>query len=291
MKHIRTLALVAMAGAALLAASCKKEEQKAEPVAAEAPAVYAHETITLSGTVDKYPVVMVLQCAGDTITGYDYYVRGNRKASADLQLKGTLSEDGTMELFEWVESNGLHSSHFLGCFSADKGFQGKFDRNDGTEMMFSFTIDSISVDAAANTPLGFSRTKPADFAQVVERLRNAPVSHSWFVGPEPDVVYGGDEGEVYDGDGAENSTTMGEGSIDSYLDSYERCLNKYVAFMKKMDRDDPTALVEAGRYYQELYELSQKADKVKGQMSDAQRRRLLRIQQNFNKALEQFGQP
>ncbi|MBQ7634584.1 MAG: hypothetical protein IJS89_03325 [Bacteroidaceae bacterium] len=286
MNYLHTLTLTAIAGAMLLTASCKEEKKAEEPVAVEEPAVKAHENITLSGTVDKYPVVMVLQCVGDSITGYNYYVRGTRKISADLQLKGTLKEDGTLELFEWVEANGQHSSHFLGCFSAEQGYQGKFDRADGKEMMFAFTVDSLSVDASANTPLGFSRTKPANFTDLVEQYRNAPVNHSWFLNYDENADFGGRQ--------AVSSAESGEASdgsdVDAYLDSYERCLNKYVSFMKKMDKNNPTAVKDAAEYYAELYELSQKAEQMKGQMNDAQLKRLMRILQEFNRAMQQYGQ-
>lgn len=281
-----------------LVASCKKETKPDEPLVEEVAEVNAHEYIWLSGTVDKYPVAMVLECKGDTITGYNYYIQKGRKASTDLQLKGTLREDGILELFEWVKSNDYHSSHFLGAFSAEEGFQGKFDRPDGKEMNFSFRIDSLKRDEAANTPLGFSRTKPANFASLVGQLRSAPVNHTWFDEAMGNVVVDDemigdelpDDGEEFVANDSEESADIsGDGSIDEYLDSYERVLNKYVSWMKKVDRDDPTALVTATSLYKELLSLSEKADKYKGRMSQAQMSRFMRIQQAFNKAIAQYG--
>ena len=281
--------LLAIAGVMLFPTSCKNKEEQAEPIKQEEqPVINAHETIKLSGTVDKYPVVMVLECAGDTIKGYNYYVRKGRKISTDLQLKGTLKEDGTLELFEWVEKSGRHSSHFIGCFSADEGFQGKFDRQDGKEMMFSFTIDSLSVDATATTSLGFSRTKPKDFAQIVEQLRNAPVSHNWFYDYDADNNLS-ESSNLSDENSSGSYSDGGSSNIDEYLDSYERCLKKYVAFMKKIDRNNPTATKEAFEYYSELLELSKKADEVKGNMNNAQMKRFIRIQKDFNNAMQKYA--
>ncbi len=59
--------------------------------------------------------------------------------------------------------------------------------------------------------------------------------------------------------------------------------------MKKIDRNNPTATKEAFEYYSELLELSKKADEVKGNMNNAQMKRFIRIQKDFNNAMQKYA--
>lgn len=90
----------------------------------------------------------------------------------------------------------------------------------------------------------------------------------------------GDDGEVdvYDGDG--------DSSIDEYLDEYERFMKRYVSYIKKVDRNDPTFAVEYAKLMQEYQELVDKCERIRGNMSTQQAERYNKINMQLMREME-----
>lgn len=279
---------------ALFCASCMviglsscKEKKAEEPPKEEktvVEAIDANESMTLSGTIDKYPITMELSCEGSDIKGTYYYIKKGKKASTDLQLKGTIDEDGRMELFEWVESNGYHSGHFLGVFTPTDGYKGKFDRYEGKELEFDLTVENLDKDAKANQK-GFSHAANKDFSFAVQEIRNAVPNHTWF--DEND-----NESSSYDDDEEDDSfsssSSSGSEDWDAILDAYDRYVTKYISYVNKAANGDMTAMAECASLMQEANDLAEKLQNAKGELSSAQIARYTKIMNKMANAAQKL---
>lgn len=83
----------------------------------------------------------------------------------------------------------------------------------------------------------------------------------------------------YDNDLDESSIAYGDGdaSIDAFLDEYEKFWRNYAKFCKKVDKDDPTAMIEYAKLMKQAEEYDSKLKKVKGKMSIDQINRINKI--------------
>ena len=88
-----------------------------------------------------------------------------------------------------------------------------------------------------------------------------------------DVVDFGSDGDVTD----DAFDEEGDASIDAFLDDYEQYVKNYVAFMKKYDSKDPTAVAEYAKMVQELQRMSEKVERFNGKMSTKQIERMNKI--------------
>ena len=70
------------------------------------------------------------------------------------------------------------------------------------------------------------------------------------------------------------NTGGGDASVDEFLDEYEKFWRKYMNFIKKMDKKDPTAMVEYGQLLMQYNEYAQKLQDIKGEVSIDQINRL-----------------
>ena len=69
-------------------------------------------------------------------------------------------------------------------------------------------------------------------------------------------------------------TGGGDVSVDEFLDEYEKFWRKYMNFIKKMDKNDPTAMIEYAQLLNEYNEYAQKLQEMKGEVSIDQLNRL-----------------
>lgn len=89
------------------------------------------KSITLYGSVDKYPITMSLNIDGSVVKGTYYY----NKQGPDkvLTLSGVLN-NGEMDIYE-ADENGRQTGHFHGYYS-NGVYQGEFVTQQGKRMSF-----------------------------------------------------------------------------------------------------------------------------------------------------------
>lgn len=63
------------------------------------------------------------------------------------------------------------------------------------------------------------------------------------------------------------TTGDGDESVDEFLNEYEKFWRTYIKYMKKMDRNDPTAMIEYTKLLQQFNDYNTKLEKMKGKMS------------------------
>lgn len=89
------------------------------------------QSMTLHGSVDKYPITMQLNINGSVVKGSYYY---NKKGpDALLTLSGVL-DNGEMDIYE-SDENGRQTGHFHGYFS-NGNYEGEFVTIEGKSMTF-----------------------------------------------------------------------------------------------------------------------------------------------------------
>jgi len=91
-----------------------------------------HQSLTLYGAVDKYPVTMQINIDKSKVSGTYYY---NKKGpDLVLTLRGSLNAEGFMYLDEYDEK-GTRTGSFSGYLSNGE-YEGEFVTNKGKRMHF-----------------------------------------------------------------------------------------------------------------------------------------------------------
>lgn len=72
----------------------------------------------------------------------------------------------------------------------------------------------------------------------------------------------------------EFTTGEGDASIDEFIDEYEKFWRKYMSFIKKANKNDPSAMMDYAKLMKQCDEYNQKLQKMKGKMSMDQLNRL-----------------
>lgn len=91
-----------------------------------------------------------------------------------------------------------------------------------------------------------------------------------------------------DDDNSYSSSDSDSEDWDSILDSYERCVDKYIALAKKAADGDASAISEYTEFLKEAQELSEKLSSEKGSLSSSQMSRYTKISQKMASAAQQM---
>jgi len=206
----------------------------------------------LKGFVDKYPITMNIDINGSLVEGSYYY--NKRGAGAKLSLSGKY-DDGDMNLNE-TDEKGTPTGHFQGEFDGAE-FKGMFITNQGKRMPFVVSETGANMDE-----LPSDAEDEADLPDDFESL--------------PDD---GDDDIFADGEG--------DPSVDRFLDDYEKYMNDYIACLKKMQNNDPTALANHAKMLARYEKMAAQGNQLKGKMSMKQIQRLNNITMKMTEAMNQ----
>lgn len=196
-----------------------------------------NESFDLKGFVGEYPVTMHFKIEGTDINGNYYY---DKLGGPDNRLKivGKVKEDGSIDLNE-TNSKGTPTGHFMGRIDGER-FSGEFVNQKGKQFSFSLT----KTGAVSNGDYDFDETD-SDLSMDI-----------------------GDDSSFDD---------VGDSSYDELLDEYEKFYRTYMNFIKKMDKDDPTAMVEYAKLVKQYNDYAAKLEKARGKLSTNQLNRLNKI--------------
>lgn len=270
-KYIKLFALIALT-ATVIGCSNKKEaseESSEESVEQKVELNPVDQVANLSGTIGRAGGVhMTLTIKGEDVEGTYYY----DKMGSDhiLDVRGTLKEDGLMELYE-TNKDGKQTGHFLGFYGKEFGFKGNFANAKGTISKFDIKVDNVEDKAGDGEGRGFLSNlseEPTEYPEV-----SVPVNYE-------------EEYDDYSGDYSDDS---GSGDWDALLDAYENCVDQLIRLSEKAVRGDASAVVEYGNYMRKYEEFARKVEQVdQGSMSTAQMNRLNRINNKYLKAAQRM---
>ena len=201
------------------------------------------KTLSLEGSIGKYPVVMTMHIdATGNVTGAYYY---KKKGPGNyLYIKGQES-NGRYTINEFTKK-GEQTGSYDGSFSGET-FSGNFYTKSGD---YQFVL------------------KPSDEAII----DFSDIDFSSFVGQY--ISRYAEEDDEYE---SGSSSTSDSNDWDALLDSYERYVDKYISCMKKAANGDMSALSEYPSLLEEAQEYSEKLQNAQGEMTSAQWNRYLKI--------------
>ena len=80
----------------------------------------------------------------------------------------------------------------------------------------------------------------------------------------------------------------GDESVDEFLDEYEKFWKTYINYMKKLDQNNPTAMIEYAKLLQQYNSYNKKLAKIKGRMSIDQLNRINQMNLELMKEMEKI---
>ena len=82
-----------------------------------------------------------------------------------------------------------------------------------------------------------------------------------------------------------SETVLTADDWDKVLDEYEKYVNQYIKTYKKAMNGDMSAMADYAKLLEKAQKLSAKLEKAKGQMTDAQLKRYMKITQKMTEGL------
>ncbi len=173
----------------------------------------------------------------------------DKQGSDNKLLLSGFNNDGNLELNE-TDINGVHTGHFKGELS-NGIFKGMFTDKNGKQMPFEFSEQDAS---------------DLDFSSM-------------------DV----EEDYSFDDNMEDNDNTdVGDASVDEFLEEYEEFWNSYISLLKKIDKDDPTAMVEYAQMLSKYNSYNQKLQKIRGNLSVSQLNKINNMNAKLAKELQKM---
>lgn len=232
--------------------SCRDKSAKQFKIGSSFQAeVEPEQTVTMTGAIGKYPIVMTLHIAVNrAVTGAYYYERSGR--GNYLYVKGRKHDDQiTLEEFT---KTGEFTGEYEGIYK-DGTFSGNFQTKSGN---YDFELHQSDLEDIVFSHVNFaSFSKPAPPAE--ERSKAETAQNT-----EPTTS------------SMETASSNSE-DWDALLDSYEKYVDKTISFMKKSKNGDMTAMKDYLSSLEEAQSLENKMKGAQGNMSAAQWSRYMKI--------------
>lgn len=226
-------------------------------------------THDMFGNVGDYPITMHIEIDGSSVKGSYFYDK--QGPNAQLKLSGT-NENGILDINE-TDANGTPTGHFKGRMFSGV-FKGVFITNKGDKLAFMVSEVGVSAD-------GFS--SDSDISYNDDDFSN---------GDSYDSEYDEDDNDDDDSNSISGVSgyTSGEGdaSIDAFINEYEKFWKKYMSFVKKVNKNDPSFMVEYANLIADLNEYNNKLQKVKGNLSMDQLNRLNKMNAEMMKEMQKL---
>ena len=208
-------------------------------------------TTNLEGSIGKYPILMTMHIAADgNVTGAYYYK--SKGPGNYLYIKGEKSDD-RITLNEFTK-DGQQTGTYEGVYK-NNVFKGHFNTKSG---YYDFVLKPTEKDAINFGNIDFDSFN-AEYIKYDEE--NSDISN------------------VY------SSDTLGSSNWDSWLDSYEQCVDKYISYVHKTANGDITALAEYASLMQKIQDLSNKMVGAQDEMSTSQWARYMKITNKMTTAV------
>lgn len=218
-------------------------------------------TISMEGSIGKYPIAMTIHIAPDSrVTGAYYYKSSGR--GNYLYVKGVKSND-RITLTEYTKE-GKQTGSYSGIFKDDM-YKGRFDAESGS---YDFTLKATDMEAIDFSYIDFD----SFYAQ------SSSIGNDSSLGNYA-------ENELDDDDSYGNST--GTAEWNEILDAYEKYVDKYISLMKKAAKGDPTALAEYPALMQRAQKLSTKLEHAGSELSSSQLSRYMTISAKMLEAVQE----
>jgi hypothetical protein len=255
----------------------------------------AEETITFEGefhnsddapTWFKEAAAFTPYLTGDVIVG-DGVVTST---SSSFDIEGSHNLQGTVDKYPITMHLEIDGSTAKGTYYYDK--QGS---NAKLKLSGSYEDDILDLNEtdADGTPTGHFRGKFANGVFKGHFITNQGKKMPFVVSEEDadndDFSFDSSDDEITSSD---DDFAMGDGdaSIDEFLDEYEKFWRSYMKFFKKVDKNDPTAMIEYAKLLEQYNDYNKKLSKIKGNMSIDQLNRINKMSAEMMEEMSKMQQ-
>ena len=195
--------------------------------------------------------------------------------SSSFEIDGTHEMHGTVDKYPITMHLEIDGSTVKGTYYYDKqGSNAKLKLSGTNE---EGVLDINETDAEG-TPTGHFKGKIANGVFRGQFITNQGKKMAFVVseGDSSDSLSDDDYSfsDSDEGDTGLSLDSEGDSSFDEFLDEYEKFWKRYMSYMKKIDKSDPSALIEYGKLMNEYNEYNEKLQKIKGNLSIDQLNRM-----------------
>lgn len=152
----------------------------AAPISKAQPAENVDFERQFDGAINsKYQIAMVIRRKGEKLEGSYFY----KRVGKNLQLKGTVQEDGSFELAEF-DSGGNSTGFFKGNSITAKRLEGTWSKPNGAKAM-PFYVEATEGNSGIRNPVATSDFRKALVKQLV---RDGDIDSSCAKNPAAEVI-------------------------------------------------------------------------------------------------------
>jgi len=209
--------------------------------------------------------------------------------SSSFEIDGTHDMHGTVDKYPITMHLEIDGSTVKGTYYYDKqGSNAKLKLSGTNE---EGVLDINETDAEG-TPTGHFKGKIANGVFRGQFITNQGKKMAFVVsegdssGSLSDDDYSFSDSD--EGDTGLSLDSEGDSSFDEFLDEYEKFWKRYMSYMKKIDKSDPTALIEYGKLMNEYNEYNEKLQKIKGNLSIDQLNRMNKMNLEMMKEMQKM---
>lgn len=208
---------------------------------------------------------------GDVTAGDDVVT----SSSSSFDVEGTHDLHGTVDKYPITMHFEIDGSTVKGSYYYDKqGPNAKLKLSGSNE---DGILDLNETDADG-TPTGHFRGKFVNGVYSGQFVTNQGKKMPFIVSEGGSSNYDINSETSFSSDDSEDFSDYddesGDASVNEFLDEYEKYWKTYMAFIKKMDKDDPSFMIEYAKLLNQYQKLAIKEKKLKGNMSPSQIARL-----------------
>jgi len=207
---------------------------------------------------------------GDVVVGDEV----TTPVSNSFEIDGTHDMHGTIDKYPITMHLEIDESSVKGTYYYDKqGSNAKLKLSGTNE---EGVLDINETDAEG-TPTGHFKGKIANGVFRGQFITNQGKKMAFIVSEGDNSESFSDDDSFSDSDEGDTGLSLdseGDSSFDEFLDEYEKFWKRYMSYMKKIDKSDPTALIEYGKLMNEYNEYNKKLQKIKGNLSIDQLNRM-----------------
>lgn len=211
-------------------------------------------------------------------------------ASSSFDVEGSHDLHGTVDKYPITMHLEIDGSTVKGTYYYDKqGSNAKLKLSGSNE---NDILDLNETDADG-TPTGHFKGKFENGVYKGYFITNQGKKMPFVVSEEgaynDDFSFDSSDDEITTSD---DDFVMGDGdaSIDEFLDEYEKFWRSYMKFLKKADKNDPTAMIEYAKLLEQYSDYNKKLSKIKGNMSIDQLNRINMMSAEMMRAAQEMQQ-
>lgn len=218
---------------------------------------------------------------GDIVVGKE----GTSFISSSFEIDGTHDMHGTVDKYPITMHLEIDGSTVKGMYYYDK--QGSNAKLNLTGTNEDGVLDINETDPEG-TPTGHFSGKFSNGVYKGQFVTNQGKKMSFVVSENGEENSDINTEDTSFDEQESSIDNEGDESVDEFLDEYEKFWKTYINYMKKLDQNNPTAMIEYAKLLQQYNSYNKKLAKIKGRMSIDQLNRINQMNLELMKEMEKI---